>query len=136
MRPGLTRSILQVFDALWRRINIRVIFAVDTNALMTLDEFNASLSEHLPPSRLNPFLQSLWYDRKGDWEKAHNIAQEIHTTSGSWIHAYLHRREGDTSNAAYWYHMADKSFPTVGLDEEWEQLVEQFLVREHAVKHS
>lgn len=94
---------------------------------MTLDEFNASLTQQAPPTNLNPFLESLWYDRKGHWEKAHNIAQEIHSTSGSWIHAYLHRKEGDLSNASYWYHMAEKTMPSVSLDAEWENLVSVFL---------
>jgi hypothetical protein len=102
---------------------------------MTPDEFYKSLSQQLPPVHLSPFLEALWYDRKGNWEKAHSIAQEIHSLNGSWIHAYLHRKEGDTGNASYWYHMADKPYPTVELDEEWEQLVERFLVGEYSVKH-
>ena len=99
---------------------------------MTLNEFKASLKNDAPPAGSNTLLQSLWYDGKGDWETAHNIAQEIHSNHGSWIHAYLHRKEGDKSNASYWYHMADRPFPTVGLEEEWEELVNSFLVRTKA----
>ena len=92
---------------------------------MTLTDFKASLIKDSPPDGLSPLLQSLWYDAKGNWETAHDIAQEIHTDNGSWIHAYLHRKEGDTGNASYWYHMAHKPFPTVTLDKEWEDLVAQ-----------
>lgn len=96
---------------------------------MTLTEFKASLAHDTPPTGLHPLLESLWYDGKGNWEMAHNIAQEIHSDSGSWVHAYLHRKEGDKSNASYWYHMAGKPFPTVGLDEEWDQMVGNFVLR-------
>ena len=96
---------------------------------MTLATFKASLANDSPPSGLNPLLQALWYDGKGDWEMAHNVAQEIHTDNGSWVHAYLHRKEGDKSNASYWYHMAGKPFPTVSLDDEWENLVTGFVAK-------
>jgi hypothetical protein len=96
---------------------------------MTVAQFRASLQSTTPPPTLSKLLQSLWYDGKGNWEMAHNIAQEIHTEKGSWIHAYLHRKEGDKGNASYWYHMANKPFPTVSLEQEWEQLVAAFLER-------
>jgi hypothetical protein len=96
---------------------------------MTLAEFQATLTNNAPPIDFDNVLQSLWYDAKGNWEMAHTIAQEIHTDSGSWIHAYLHRKEGDSGNAAYWYHMAHKDYPTVELAKEWEQLVVNFLAR-------
>ena len=69
----------------------------------------------------------MWYDGKGDWHKAHDIAQDIHTREGSWIHAYLHRKEGDLSNAQYWYHRANQKMPTYDLSKEWEELVIAFL---------
>jgi hypothetical protein len=94
---------------------------------MTLIEFKASMKNDNPPSGLSLLLQSLWFDGKGQWDVAHDIAQEIHNTYGSWIHAYLHRKEGDSGNAAYWYHMANKPYPTVGLEEEWARLAEHFL---------
>jgi hypothetical protein len=95
---------------------------------MTIDEYKATLLESNPPPHFNVQLKSLWHDGKGNWEAAHDLAQEIHTTDGSWIHAYLHRKEGDRSNASYWYKMANKPFPSVSLDKEWEQLVENFLL--------
>jgi hypothetical protein len=94
---------------------------------MTIDEYKATLLESNPPPDLNVQLKSLWHDGKGNWEAAHDLAQEIHTPDGSWIHAYLHRKEGDKSNASYWYNMANKPFPSVSLDKEWEQLVRNFL---------
>ena len=67
---------------------------------MTLPEFEASLSQTSPPNGLAPTLEALWLDRKGKWERAHEIAQDIRGADGAWVHAYLHRREGDQSNAA------------------------------------
>lgn len=95
---------------------------------MTLPEFKKSLGHSKPPEGLSSALQAMWYDGKGNWEMAHNIAQDLHTKEGSWIHAYLHRKEGDEGNAEYWYHRAGEKFPTVSLENEWEQLTEQFLI--------
>ena len=66
---------------------------------MQFDEFINSTKEDAPPQSLSEPLQAMWYARKGDWETAHNIAQSIGTELGSWIHAYLHRVEGDLTNA-------------------------------------
>jgi hypothetical protein len=96
---------------------------------MTVQEFKSSLSEGEPPKNLTPILKSLWYDGKGDWQGAHNIAQDIHTHEGSWIHAYLHRKEGDNGNASYWYSKASRSMPTLSLQEEWEELVRTFITK-------
>jgi hypothetical protein len=68
---------------------------------MTYDEFKSSLKNSAPPEKISGLLKSLWYDGKGDWEKSHEIAQDINTTDGSLIHAYLHRKEGDSGNAMY-----------------------------------
>lgn len=94
---------------------------------MTLDEFKQSLSEKFPPKQMSPLLKSLWYDGKNDWDEAHNIAQEIHSDDGSWVHAYLHRKEGDISNASYWYHHANKPVSRCSLEKEWEDIVKTFL---------
>ena len=75
---------------------------------MNLEEFHKSTSKEVPSERLSEPLQAMWYSKKGDWETAHNIAQSISTELGSWIHAYLHRVEGDLSNADYWYKRAGK----------------------------
>lgn len=96
---------------------------------MTFPEFQASLKHPEPPAQLHPLLKALWYDGKGDWETSHNIAQDIHTNDGSWIHAYLHRKEGDLGNATYWYNRAGKPVARGSLNEEWEELVKEFLKR-------
>ena len=83
--------------------------------------FEATLDKTAPPSE---WLQSLWFDAHGDWESSHNIAQDLHSTMGSWIHAYLHRKEGDEWNARYWYDRAGKPFPNYSLEEELKVLVE------------
>jgi hypothetical protein len=94
---------------------------------MTFEQFKQSLKDSNPPVDINPLLESLWHDAKGDWEASHNIAQDIHTNDGSWIHAYLHRKEGDLSNAGYWYQRAGKPTCRQSLEQEWESLVKAFL---------
>ncbi|RAV99934.1 hypothetical protein [Pseudochryseolinea flava] len=93
---------------------------------MTLQEFKNTVSASTPPA-VSPLLQAMWYDAKGDWNAAHNIAQDIHTHDGSWVHGYLHRKEGDESNAAYWYHRANKAFKRNTLSEEWNDIVTALL---------
>ena len=95
---------------------------------MTVQGFKATLLDEVPPYGLTNELLAMWHDGKGDWEKAHDIAQEIPTRNGSWIHAYLHRKEGDRANAQYWYNRAGKNFPREDLDDEWGNLVENFLI--------
>lgn len=95
--------------------------------VMTFEEFKNSLTSSNPPSALNDLLKAMWHDGKGDWETSHNIAQDIHTPAGSWVHAYLHRKEGDLGNAAYWYSRAGKPVFKKSLEEEWEYLVKEFL---------
>lgn len=97
---------------------------------MTLSEFENTLTHASPPPDLSLILTALWYERKGDWESAHNIAQDIHTRDGSWIHGYLHRVEGDHGNASYWYHRAGKPVPQVSTADEWRRLVSAFLESE------
>ena len=94
---------------------------------MTLAEFKATLSTGRPPEHLPALLQALWYDAKGEWHAAHNIAQDDHTVNGSWVHAYLHRKEDDNGNAAYWYSRARRPVPEVTLDDEWAELTTAFL---------
>lgn len=94
---------------------------------MRVEDFKKSLSQSLPPEGIGSLLESMWFDGKGDWDKAHDIAQDIHTREGSWIHAYLHRREGDEGNAAYWYARAGKPVCRKSLSEEWDELVKAFL---------
>lgn len=94
---------------------------------MDYDQFIGSLSAAQPPQDLSPVLLSLWYDGKQDWESAHHVAQDIPGPNGSWIHAYLHRKEGDLFNARYWYRQAGKEEPASSLEDEWKQLVKTFV---------
>jgi len=89
----------------------------------TFQEFESTLNQNLPSKEWPDALQSLWFDAKGDWEGSHNIAQDLQSQMGSWIHAYLHRKEGDKWNAGYWYRRANKPFPEYSLDEELRVLV-------------
>jgi hypothetical protein len=94
---------------------------------MTLKDFEASLPDREPPASLAPALLALWHDGRGDWERAHQIAQEIDTPQGAWVHAYLHRKEGDLSNARYWYRRADRPEASGSLESEWSNIVTTFL---------
>ena len=94
---------------------------------MSFDDFQTSLSSGQPPTSLSAYLKSLWYDGKGDWEKAHTIIQDIEDTTAAWIHAYLHRKEGDVFNANYWYNKAGRRMPGYALDKEWEEIVRELL---------
>ena len=94
---------------------------------MTFSEFKDSLKQSTPPSNLSDTLQALWYEAKGDWESAHNVAQEINTVQGSWIHAYLHRKEGDIGNASYWYRRANQPVSKKSLVDEWEEITNAML---------
>ncbi len=89
---------------------------------MTLQEFKDSVTAPEPPQLQSPLLDAMWHERKGDWEKAHNIAQDIPTPEASWVHAYLHRREGDIGNAGYWYRRAGRPPVSKDLDREWEEI--------------
>jgi len=93
---------------------------------MTIDEFKKSLGTPVP-GKVSVYLESLWYDGKGDWEKSHNTIQDVEDKNAAWIHAYLHRKEGDIWNADYWYTKAGRKRPSVSLEEEWESLVSNFL---------
>jgi hypothetical protein len=97
---------------------------------MNLKDFKSSLALSAMPSELSKSLQALWYDAKGNWDRAHDIAQEMHNTEGSWIHAYLHRKEGDEGNAAYWYHRANKPVCKTSLQDEWEHIVVTVLAQD------
>lgn len=94
---------------------------------MTLEEFRASLSKEIPPSELNRPLQALWQDAKGDWDAAHKLAQSVESADGAWVHAYLHRKEGDLSNASYWYSRAGQKMSQFSLAEEWAHIAQALL---------
>ncbi len=94
---------------------------------MTLAEFRASLAQSAPPPALGFALAGLWWDAKGDWARAHELAGKDEGPDGAWVHAYLHRKEGDASNAAYWYGRAGKSPAGSSLETEWQQITEALL---------
>ena len=94
---------------------------------MTYDEFVNSISGEEPPAGLPETLTSLWWDKRGDWDRAHAIAQDIPTEQGSAVHAYLHREEGVLWNADYWYNRAGRQRPDIALKEEWQLLAEEML---------
>ncbi|MBA9075354.1 MULTISPECIES: hypothetical protein [Rufibacter] len=89
--------------------------------------FQESLSEPMPPAGASVYLQALWHDAQGNWERAHELIQDLPDANAAWIHAYLHRQEGDLWNADYWYRRAGKKRPANTLQQEWEQLVQVFL---------
>jgi len=95
--------------------------------MKTLTEFKESLNLVQPVSGLSVQLKSLWYDGKGDWHKAHSEVDQLTDRESAWVHAYLHRKEGDTWNADYWYRKAGEVRPSLSLEKEWEQLVLHFL---------
>jgi hypothetical protein len=99
-----------------------------SGAVMTFDDFIRSIDDDEPPAGLSEILTSLWWDKKGDWDTAHSIAQDIPTVQGSAVHAYLHREEGVLWNADYWYSRAGRVRPDISLEEEWTQLVHEMLV--------
>jgi hypothetical protein len=92
-----------------------------------MKSFKESLLLDNPPANFPPILKSLWYDAKGDWDQAHAQVDQLSGQEAAWVHAYLHRKEGDIWNADYWYARAKKIRPNVSLEQEWESLVEHFL---------
>lgn len=94
---------------------------------MTFDEFRASLKAPVPPIDLLPALLALWHDGRGDWDEAHRVAQDVHDTTGARVHAYLHRKEGDEYNAAYWYRRAGAAVFTGTLEDEWQTVARELL---------
>ncbi len=86
-------------------------------------EFKASLSGAAPAPDLAAPLAALWWAAKGNWDQAHSIAQDEAGADGSWVHAYLHRVEGDLGNAGYWYRQAGKPVATDAIETEWERMV-------------
>ena len=94
---------------------------------MTRTDLIESLTNDRPPTELSKLALALWYDAKGDWKKAHSIAQGISNMNGWLIHAYLHRKEGNEGNASYWYQRAGRPKSELSLQEEWNGLVDEFL---------
>ena len=93
---------------------------------MDFQQFRDTLTSETPPE-LGPILQALWLDGKGDWAAAHERVQSADDRDSAWVHAYLHRKEGDVSNAGYWYRRAGQPPATGPLEEEWTALVQSLL---------
>jgi len=94
---------------------------------MNLISFKQSLTENNSPQNISVYLKALWQEGKGNWDKAHVLVQDLEDKNASWIHAYLHRKEGDIGNADYWYRRAGKKRPDVSLEKEWEEIVTALL---------
>jgi hypothetical protein len=94
---------------------------------MDLESFTDSLSGAEPPAGLSPALQALWHEARGDWARAHRLAQSQGDAAGAWVHAYLHRVEGDAANAGYWYRRAGRPPARGPLAEEWREIVSALL---------
>lgn len=96
---------------------------------MTPAAFHRTLSDAAPPSVLDAPLAALWWAKRGDWDKAHRLVMDEASGDAAWVHAYLHRVEGDTGNAAYWYAQARRRPAHGDLDAEWESIVVALLGR-------
>lgn len=95
---------------------------------MILDELTQLMeTQEKCPDSLPRALQALWYDKKGDWDTSHEIVQDASDADSAWVHAYLHRKEGDLSNARYWYRRSGKPEFQADLNQEWEQIVRDLL---------
>jgi hypothetical protein len=90
---------------------------------MTFAEFEQSLKSKAPPPGLAPAVTALWWARKGDWDEAHAIVMKQDSRAAAWVHAHLHRVEGDAGNAAYWYRQAKRPVASGALDAEWRAIV-------------
>ncbi|KPK32388.1 MAG: hypothetical protein AMJ66_06625 [Betaproteobacteria bacterium SG8_40] len=94
---------------------------------MTIDDYIASLKKETFPPGLPAPLQALWHEARGDWESAHKIVQGEDTAEAAWVHAFLHRKEGDAANAAYWYRRSKRPVSTDSLDSEWRSIAGDLL---------
>lgn len=94
---------------------------------MNLDAFKASLADSQPPQDLGRPLLALWHAAKGEWDKAHALAQAEDNATGAWVHAHLHRIEGDLENAGYWYGRAKRPRSSAPLKEEWDEIAAALL---------
>lgn len=101
------------------------------NQGMDITAFKQSLTQAQPPDAVSPALQALWWEASGDWHRAHNLLQEDHSAAGSWVHAYLHRKEPDPANAAYWYRRAGQPVASGSFAAEWEAIATALLAAPH-----
>ena len=98
---------------------------------MNIEEFRATLRGSAPPAGLPPLLAALWWDAAGNFDRAHEIAQdESGGRDAAWVHAYLHRKEGDQGNAGYWYSRARQPHAQTSFDDEWREIATALLERQ------
>ena len=97
---------------------------------MTLDEFRKTIDDDTMPSGLSNPLAALWHDARGNWDQAHEFSQRDNDAESAWVHAYLHRKEGDLVNADYWYVRAGRTSPKHRLEEEWAEITKTLLQKE------
>jgi hypothetical protein len=95
--------------------------------VVSMADFKASLSDAAPAPNLSPPLAALWWAGKGKWDAAHRIVQDEDTADAAWVHAYLHRVEGDLGNAGYWYRRASKPVATDAVESEWQRIASALL---------
>lgn len=100
---------------------------------MDLHEFRKSFHLAAPPLGMSPALQALWYEATDRWDQAHHIVQQEADPASAWVHAYLHRKEGDTGNAAYWYRRANRPPASGPLAQEWEAIALALLAQQETV---
>src|SRR5262245_30349597 len=98
---------------------------------MTIDEFRSTFTQNSPPIT-SPLLAAVWWAGRGDWDQAHRGVQDLESIEAAWVHAHLHRQEGDLDNARYWYQRADRTMPDESLDAEWRQIAGALLAQEAA----
>lgn len=96
---------------------------------MDQQSFRESLRFTEPPATLSPVLSALWYDAKDNWNKAHDLINDLTDRDSAHVHAYLHRKEGDAGNARYWYSRAGQSPCNSSLGDEWEELVKLYTTK-------
>jgi hypothetical protein len=95
---------------------------------MTFADLESAVRDQTPPPDSAPALaRALWHDAVGEWDAAHRIAQDIESPDGAWVHAYLHRKEGDAGNAGYWYRRAGRPLASGSLDDEWRAIAAALL---------
>jgi hypothetical protein len=94
---------------------------------MVFETFRQSIKGETPPAGITVYLLAMWYDAHGNWDQAHRMVDNLEDVTACWVHAYLHRKEGDQWNADYWYRKAGKKRPDISLTQEWESVVKALL---------
>ncbi len=94
---------------------------------MQFEIFQQSIKRNEPPAGATVYQLAMWYDGHGNWDKAHSLIDHLEDITACWVHAYLHRKEGDSWNADYWYRKARKKRPDVSLAQEWETIVKALM---------